>query len=70
MNSSTAELMLPAWSVTLAKLMPSGCSALIAVTSLSSALPRSSPFHPSRMTTPSNSAGSPPLRIMNVAGSS
>ncbi|MNT36172.1 hypothetical protein D3C72_1722390 [compost metagenome] len=70
MNSSTAEPMLTAWSVTLLRLMPSACPALIALTSLSRALPRSSPFQPSRMITPSNSAGSPPLRIMNVAGSS
>ncbi|RMS14236.1 hypothetical protein ALP75_202733 [Pseudomonas syringae pv. actinidiae] len=33
MNSSTAELMLTAWSVTLFRLMPKGNSALIAPTS-------------------------------------
>ena len=56
--------------MTLDRLMPSGISALIAATSASSALPRSRPFHPSRMTTPSSNVGSPLLRIRKVAGSS
>ena len=70
MNSSTEASMLTAWSVTLVRAWPRGRPALIAPTSWSSALPRSSPFHPSRITTPSSSAGSPPLRIRKVAGSS
>lgn len=70
MNSPTDASMLTAWSVTLLRVMPSGSSALIALTSLSSDLPRSSPFQPSRMMMPSNNAGSPPLRIMKVDGSS
>ena len=70
MNSSTAARMLTDWSVTLDRLMPSGISALIAAASTSSALPRSRPFHPSRMTTPSSKVGSPLLRIRKVAGSS
>ncbi|MNT80095.1 hypothetical protein D3C72_2195130 [compost metagenome] len=70
MNSSTAALMLTAWSVTLARLTPSGNAALILPTSFSSALPSSSPFHSSRMTTPKSSAGSPLLRTRKVAGSS
>lgn len=70
MNSSTDALMLTAWSVTLLRLMPSGSSALICCTSSFKALPRSSPFQPSRMMMPSNRAGSPPLRIRKVAGSS
>ncbi|MNQ79694.1 hypothetical protein D3C85_946460 [compost metagenome] len=70
MNSSTAELMLTAWSVTLLRLMPSGKASLIRATSPSSALPRSSPFQSSRITTPSSRAGSPLLRTRKVAGSS
>ncbi|POM18123.1 hypothetical protein CSX04_06425 [Burkholderia cepacia] len=70
MNSSTAEWILTAWSVTFVRLMPSGIPALIDATSASSALPRLSPFQPSRITTPSSNAGSPLLRIWNVAGSS
>ncbi|MNF08509.1 hypothetical protein D3C80_2089490 [compost metagenome] len=70
MNSSTEALILTAWSVTLLRLMPSGSSALIALTSSFRALPRSRPFQPSRMTMPSSKAGSPPLRIRKVAGSS
>ncbi|KAF1034840.1 MAG: hypothetical protein GAK34_03454 [Delftia tsuruhatensis] len=70
MNSSTEALMFTAWSVTLVRPMPSGMSALMAPTSRSSALPRSSPFQPSRMTTPSSKAGSAPLRMMKVEGSS
>ncbi|MNR47695.1 hypothetical protein D3C85_1668300 [compost metagenome] len=70
MNSSTDALMFTDWSVTLVRLRPRGSPALIARASTSSDLPRSSPFHPSRMTTPISKAGSPPLRIMKVAGSS
>ena len=70
MNSSTEALMLSDWSVTLVSPMPSGISALMAPTSLSSAWPRSRPFQPSRMITPSSKAGSAPLRMMKVDGSS
>ncbi len=69
-NSSTAELILTAWSVTLVTLIPNGSSVLIAPTSVSNASPKSSPFQPSRITTPSSKACSPPLRTRNVAGSS
>ncbi len=70
MNSSTDSAMFTAWSVTLVKLMPSGIAPAIACASFSSALPSSSPFQLSRITTPSSKAGSPPLRIRKVAGSS
>ena len=43
---------------------------VVAATSASSALPRSRPFHASRMTTPSSKVDSPLLRIRKVAGSS
>ena len=70
MNSSTASVMLTAWSVTLLKVMPSGRPLEIVLTSVSSALPRSRPFRPSCMTTLSARAGSPWLRIRKVGGSS
>ncbi|MNP52767.1 hypothetical protein D3C76_1471790 [compost metagenome] len=68
MNSPTAESIFTAWSVTLERLMPRGISSLILTVSASSALPRSRPFQPSRITTPSNRASSPLLRTRKVAG--
>ncbi|MNU76823.1 hypothetical protein D3C71_663840 [compost metagenome] len=70
MNSSTDAAMLTDWSVTFDRLRPNGSSALMARASASSDLPRSSPFQPSFITTPISRAGSPPLRIMKVLGSS
>ena len=70
MNWSTAEAMFTAWSVTGVSDMPSGSSEDMLATSDLSDFPRSRPFQPSRITTPSRSAGSPSLRIRKVAGSS
>ena len=59
MNSSTAAVMLTAWSLTLASVMPSGSVCAIAADLSSRALPSSRPFQPSCITTASMMVGSP-----------